>query len=394
MRSTIKRFCNTVVTVLVVIILIYLSFFTSIPNKTGNLIKEKIEKKKYTYEEYTDDFKINKLGIKMNNYYYNLLNDSEKKIYSSIANGIKNFQDEFVIRDYVVENKDDFANDVNNAIEAFINDHPEVFYLKAQYSSYVIPSFEGNYGYVKVNYTEDSKENIISKIEEMDSKINMYTADLDGKSEYEKELIIHDRLSYDVTYSKSNEIAREYHTAEGALLEGVGVCDSFTKALQLLYNRVGIDSIIVLGQLDNSPHAWNLVKIDDEWYHVDLTSSHSIYDETGIVTHAYFNLNTQSMKKICSIEDEKNLPVANSDKYNYYNYNDLILPLNANVSTKMSSIVKESKDEKCIEFYLEGNVGERISTVLTALKKIDSSFIKDSKMYYYNIQNAIIIPKN
>ena len=70
MRSTIKRFCNTVVTVLVVIILIYLSFFTSIPNKTGNLIKEKIEEKKYTYEEYTDDFKINKLGIKMNNYYF------------------------------------------------------------------------------------------------------------------------------------------------------------------------------------------------------------------------------------------------------------------------------------------------------------------------------------
>ena len=38
-----------------------------------------------------------------------------------------------------------FANEVSFAIEAFTNDHPEVFYLKSQYSSYIVNGFWGKY---------------------------------------------------------------------------------------------------------------------------------------------------------------------------------------------------------------------------------------------------------
>lgn len=394
MKSAIGRFCNFLVIIICVIILTYVAFFTEIPNKTGNLIREKIEEKTYDYSEYNKEFKINELSISMNTYYYDLLTDDQKKIYTAIANAVKNFQDEFVVRDYNAQNKDDFASEVNIAIESFINDHPEVFYLKSQYSSYIISSFEGNYGYIKLNYTEEDYETIKNKIAMMSEKIDEYVEGLDGLSDYEKEVKIHDRLAYNVEYSQLEEIPRVYHTAEGALLENIGVCDSFTKALQLIYNRAGIDSIIVLGSLDNNAHAWNLVKIDDEWYHVDLTSSHSIFDETGIVNHAYFNLDTDTVKKSCTIDSEEDIPIANSKNYNYYVYNDLVIKENDDLYTRLTQICPKFENEKYIEFYLEGNVGENISSILVALKKIDNSFITDSKMYYYNIQNAIIIPKN
>ncbi len=393
MKTTFKLACNFIVTIIFVILMIYVSFFTDIPRKTGNIIRQKLEEREYKFEQYSSNFNINKLTTNTCTYYYSKLTDDQKKIYESIANGVKNFQSEFVIRDYNAGYKEEFASEVNIAIESFINDHPEVFYLKSQYSSYIVESFNGNIGYVKINYTDDV-DVINEKIDAMDKKITEYTDGLENKTEFEKELLIHDKLANNVKYSKDEELPRQYHTAEGALLDGIGVCDSFSKALQLLYDRIGIDSIIVLGTLDGSPHAWNLVKIDNGWYHVDLTSSHSIYDETGIINHAYFNLTTQNMKKIATLDDEEIIPTTDSDKYNFYVYNELVIKENDNLDERLSDITDRNKDVNYIEFYLEGVVGNKISDILVSLKGIDKSFVNGSKMYYYNIQNAIIIPKN
>jgi len=393
MKTTFKLACNFIVTIIFVILMIYVSFFTDIPRKTGNIIRQKLEEREYKFEQYSSNFNINKLTTNTCTYYYSKLTDDQKKIYESIANGVKNFQSEFVIRDYNAGYKEEFASEVNIAIESFINDHPEVFYLKSQYSSYIVESFNGNIGYVKINYTDDV-DVINEKIDAMDKKITEYTDGLENKTEFEKELLIHDKLANNVKYSKDEELPRQYHTAEGALLDGIGVCDSFSKALQLLYDRIGIDSIIVLGTLDGSPHAWNLVKIDNGWYHVDLTSSHSIYDETGIINHAYFNLTTQNMKKIATLDDEEIIPTTDSDKYNFYVYNELVIKENDNLDERLSDITDRNKCVNYIEFYLEGVVGNKISDILVSLKGIDKSFVNGSKMYYYNIQNAIIIPKN
>lgn len=394
MKSTIKSFCNFVVIIFVVISVTYVSFFTDIPTKTGNVIRKQIEENTNSFEEYSNEFQINELGISMDSYYYNFLSDDQKRIYESIANGVKNFQSEFVVRDYVADDKDKFASEVSIAIEAFINDHPEVFYLESEYSSYILSSFDGNIGYIRLNYTEDSIESVNQKIELMSQKIDEYLEGLDGLNEYEKELEIHDRLSYSVEYSHLEELPREYHTAEGSLLEGVGVCDSFAKALQLIYSRAGIDSIIVLGSLDGNPHAWNMVKINNEWYHVDLTSSHSIYEETGIVNHAYFNLDTESEKRFASLDSEELIPEAYQNTYNYYNYNELVISNDDDIYQRLSDICNKFEGENYIEFYLEGNVGDRITSILIALRTIDSSFLDGTRLYYYNIGNAIIIPKN
>ena len=146
--------------------------------------------------------------------------------------------------------------------------------------------------------------------------------------------------------------------------------------------------------LDGNPHAWNLVNIDGDWYHVDLTSSRSIVEETGIITHAYFNLSDERMLKNASFDNPELLPKANTLDYNYYIYNDYVVYSNDSINSKLSNIYKDFENKNYIEFYLEGNVGETISSILVALRRIDNSFLNGSKMYYYNIENAIIIPKN
>lgn len=394
MKKTIRAFCNFFVTVVAVIIVLYISFFTDIPSKTGNVIKLKIEEAQSKYEQYSESFEINELTINMNSYYYNKLNDGQKKIYESIANAVKNFESEFPIRDYVADSKENFAQEVSVSIAAFINDHPEVFYIESQYSTYTLSGFDGDIGYIKLNYTEPTLEDVNLKIEAIKQKIQEYTEGIQNLSDYEKELYIHDKLAQNVTYSNLEDLPRAYHTAEGPFLENIGVCDGFTKTLQILYDQVGIDSIIVLGVLDDNPHAWNLVNIEDNWYHVDLTSSRSIVEETGIITHAYFNLSDERMQKIATFDNPELLPKADSLDYNYYIYNDYVVYSTDNMNGKLNEIYQDFKDKNYIEFYLEGNVSENISSILVSLRRIESNFLDGAKMYYYNIENAIIIPKN
>ena len=88
-----------------------------------------------------------------------------------------------------------------------------------------------------------------------------------GMTEREKARILHNWLiynaHYDYTYSN--------YYADGVLITGAGVCDSYTRAYCLLLSKVGIENKRYVGHNGKEGHAWNLVKIDGQWYHVDCT---------------------------------------------------------------------------------------------------------------------------
>ena len=329
-RNAIVKFFNFIFIIAFLGVILYVSTFTDIPNKLGNVIRKEIEEFKDPYETYNEEFKINELSISNNMYYFNTLTKEQKYIYESIANGVKNLDDEFVVRYYDAGEKEEFAQEVSIAIEAFTNDHPEVFYLKAQYSSYIYPGFDSNIGYIRLNYTEDTNVAIKEKIALMAGKVDYYSRGLEDKTDIEKEIIIHDRISNDVTYYKEEDIPRKYHTAEGTLLEGIGVCDSFSKAYQLVLNKVGIESIIVLGDLNDSPHAWNMVKIGDNWYHVDITTDNVQLDslKENLPDYGFFNASDRMIADNREIRESfvrLGIPVCSSETLNYHIMNNQFL---------------------------------------------------------------------
>lgn len=76
-----------------------------------------------------------------------------------------------------------------------------------------------------------------------------------------------DNAKYDYTYT--------YTGPEGVLLAGKGVCNSYATAYQRLLNKVGITNRLITGQTNGlsgwENHAWNMVNINGNWYHVDVT---------------------------------------------------------------------------------------------------------------------------
>ena len=88
--------------------------------------------------------------------------------------------------------------------------------------------------------------------------------------EYERVKAIHDYVALNIKYDNktANSIS---HTAEGALFNGLAVCDGYAAAFKMLLNAAGIESLVIYGDTQEGAHAWNQVKIEDEWYNVDVT---------------------------------------------------------------------------------------------------------------------------
>ena len=67
-------------------------------------------------EPYTDNFEVNSLKLKNQSFYYNNLSDEKKKIYTAIANGIKNLEKTFTLNNYEIIDNDTTMKDIEQAM--------------------------------------------------------------------------------------------------------------------------------------------------------------------------------------------------------------------------------------------------------------------------------------
>jgi hypothetical protein len=103
-------------------------------------------------------------------------------------------------------------------------------------------------------------------------------------TDFEKIYYIHDflvkQVEYDLDNYFKNTIPYDDYTAEGALFNGLAVCQGYAEATDLLLKEAGIESQIVVGSANGlgtgggqewGGHAWNLVKLNGKYYHLDTT---------------------------------------------------------------------------------------------------------------------------
>lgn len=200
---------------------------------------------------------------------------------------------------------EEYYYEFNLASRALCFDHPELFWLysgeKAElaYSSEAV-SLNGIYFvYIKMAepYTDFEEE-----MSAFNDAAAAFLADIDtGISEYETVLQIHDKLIDLVDYNDpvAEQAADAHggqdlaHTAYGALVadsEGnvnYAVCDGYSLAFEYLLQQCGIDAVFIGGKAGSNEeeaggHAWNMVKVDGEWYEVDCT-----WDDMGSLADNY-----------------------------------------------------------------------------------------------------------
>ncbi len=176
-------------------------------------------------------------------------------------------------------------------------------------------------------------------------------------TDFEKEQALHDYLVKTCRYSRNLDqpANSDIYRAYGALINKDAVCNGYAEALQLLFACAGIESKFVLGTADGISHAWNLVKLDNEWYHLDATWNDPIPDKKNIAIHSYFNVSDEILSKTHTWE-RTNYPESNSMDYNFYVKNQLYFDNFDSYKTKAYEMMVANKQERfeaVIKSYVE-----------------------------------------
>lgn len=135
------------------------------------------------------------------------------------------------------------------------------------------------------------------------------------KTEFEKVKAINDYIVSNTTYGTKTKASP--HSAYALLMEGQAVCQGYALTAYKMLEQAGFDVKYVVGTVNNNEaHAWNLVKIDGNWYHLDTTWNDPLPNRFGASSYDYFLVTDAQLKK-----DHKwiasNYPAATSTKYNY-----------------------------------------------------------------------------
>jgi len=119
----------------------------------------------------------------------------------------------------------------------------------------------------------------------LDERISKIAAECIAKysNDYDRVKWLHDYIVNYASYQTDQPLVSDL--LFGFDLEHKGNCNAYSNLYKLLLDAVSIENIQVEGFLDKSSknggeHAWNIVKVNNTWYHVDVTGddSFSSYD--------------------------------------------------------------------------------------------------------------------
>ena len=141
-------------------------------------------------------------------------------------------------------------------------------------------------------------------------------------SDAEKQLALQIYLAENMDYCHDYE---NIHIHD-FFLNKKGICATFSEAYSFLLKEVGIESKIVKGKCrTQGPHAWNLVKLDGDYYHVDPTwntSNSTFIDPKNDFN--YYNLTDFEMQKT-HIWAQEQYPPARGIDYRINNVTDKLI---------------------------------------------------------------------
>ena len=234
-------------------------------------------------------------------YYYGLLSKKEQKLYKQVYANVNQLSSTFIpVDEYNLD-------EVKKIIECVFYDHPEFFWLDNSYGYKYTKDGKVVQLLINFNYTKD---NIQYYKKQFDTSVNSIINEAKKyKTNFEKEKFVHDKLIKMTSYNK-NEILSQ--SAYSVLINGQSVCAGYSRAFQYIMNKMNIRTYYITG-ISKENHAWNIIKLDGEYYNVDLT-----WDDKNGVSYTYFNKNDKDF----SLTHRRtglslNLPTCNGIKYYY-----------------------------------------------------------------------------
>ena len=286
----------------------------------------------------------------VSDYGYNLLNNEEKKVYEMILDAVKGYKEE--VNNLPISLR---AEDIQRITQYVQHDHPEIFWFYYGVTTYTDSTGKAERIKLSYNMTLNQMKRRQEKLElAQKAFLNSVTDDM---SDYEVVLRVYENIinlvDYDsVELEKVEKIEKAKGRAEkrydlssvyGALVNKKAVSAGYAKSTQYLLNLCGIECLYVT----SDTHAWNMVKLEGNYYHLDTTWGDSSNTKKELnysneIGYDYFCVKTDDIIKVEDHvpSESMTLPVADSIECNYHYRHGLYFE--SYDEARMKLIIKES----------------------------------------------------
>lgn len=335
-----------------------------------------------TYDGYDPTDNADEDGIACSNYGRDLLNDSYKKDYDTIKEAILKCQRDIELsqkyKPYAIET-------IIHMIEC---DNPGISWIEPDYTHSTNEIMQTTK--IKLSYSLSAGEakkqmdDIKAKSEEILAQMPSFTDQFAEAHFIHDELI--ERFDYDMAAPDRSE-------AYAALLNGKATCEGYAKAYQFVLHQAGIEALMAYGDA-GEPHAWNVIKVNGNYYHSDLTWDDAVAYKDGVehgyLSHDYLTMNDAQIGKTHFLREryqEYVLPECRVSKDNFYVVNGLVVtsPEMTNIEPVLSKALSEAIDHKHTSVQIVCKSDEVYDQVYESVVK---NGVLDTKMYEYLSQLA------
>ena len=280
---------------------------------------------------------------------------AEKHDLSKIIDSLYHFSDEITVASLTSNKK------LQEILQNELMNNPELFFIdgfKLMYSPITTAVYP--------NYIYDEKTfNLI--LDSCRKKASQLISRIQGPNDYSRAIQAHDFLARNVIYE--NRTDRELHTIVGPFTKKKGVCEGYAKAFKYLLDMMGIPCKLIygfgcdpgLGAEEN--HAWNMIQLDGNWLHVDVTFDTTIRNGQ-VLRYDYFCLTTEQILRDHRYEVGK-YPDADQLGYGYYDRNNLVMTTRKQMRDYISGMLRSGKLD-CIFKLPDSSVGNNLDMMVSS----------------------------
>lgn len=247
----------------------------------------------------------NILGDLERKWAYGTLSEKQRNAYAEIFEGALENSSSISLYDLNIT-----SNDLQTAFWACDYDNPQLLNIdngyQYTYSGSRIYSITLLYG-KNASQTAAALKNVENKTADVIAQAKKLPND------YERVKLFHDWIINRTVYTASGYVS--IAETDGPILYGKALCEGYSRAFEYLCQSVGIECVCISGtarsSLGGGGHMWNMVKLDDKWYHVDVTWDDPVTTSgEQILEYDYFLLSDSQIKKDHTVKTYFRVPTA------------------------------------------------------------------------------------
>ena len=215
-----------------------------------------------------------------------------------------NYEDEADVSEFNID-----LDDTDVFCDRLSSRNPEYFYVTVFNIGYSSASDYVLTVYFDYFYTQDK---VVEMREKIEQKANSVLNSIpDNLADEEKLLFLYDYIAsnnnYDfLVFSDYNEnLKPEIRTVYGCLINNLSICEGIAQTLIYFCKRLDIECYAVGS--DSMNHEWNMVKLGNNYYHIDITYASPGFEKDteggqfqpyGYISHDYFLISDKQIKSL------------------------------------------------------------------------------------------------